>query len=304
MSLHATTDLESLINAERNRLAVRLTRALGGDRHGAEDVCQEAFTRCWQRLPRELDSERQRAWLRRTADNLAIDELRRRARRPVAPLDDTAHGAIAAAAGEPDAARGALAMLDAHERFVLLLRFDAGFSHAEIGRVLGITEEAARKRVARARSAFVVSYRAARSEATPLVLLISNGEPTAAYVRWLQAAGARVRQAPAATSERDVALADAVVLTGMASRDLHPALYGEAPRSVNGTADLASDRADIAVVNAALSLDLPIVGICRGHQLLNVASGGSLFQDVLLDGATADRHDSGGSTAWTRMAAR
>ncbi len=284
--------LESLIHAERDRLATRLTRALGGDRHGAEDICQEAFARCWQRLPRDLDRERQRAWLRRTAENMAIDELRRRARRPIATLDETAHETFRAAA-EPDAARGALAALDAHERFVLLLRFEAGFTHAEIGRVLDVSEEAARKRVARARMVFLAAYRAARSEATPLVLLVAHSEPPAAYVRWLEDAGARVRQAPEALSERDVALADAVVLTGVAARDLHSRLYGEAPRLLNGAVDLAADRADLAVVNAALALDLPIVGICRGHQLLNLASGGSLFQDVVLDGATGERHDTG-----------
>jgi gamma-glutamyl-gamma-aminobutyrate hydrolase PuuD len=243
-------------------------------------------------MPRELDLASQRAWLQRTAANLAIDEWRRRRRRPTVALE-AAGGVLAATEPtEPDAAREALAQLGAHERFLLLLRFDGGLTHGEIGRLLGIGEEAARKRVARARGAFVAAYRAARADATPLFLLIARDEAPGPYVDWLRDAGARVRQVGETAGERDLALADGLVLTG-AFRDLHPALYGEAPRSLRGEADLAQDRSDLAALQHALSFDLPIVGVCRGHQLLNIATGGSLFQDVVLDGVTAAPHDGG-----------
>ena len=75
--LPSEMELETLIRDERDRLTRRLGSVLGGDLYAAEDLCQEAFTRAWQSLPRELDGERQRAWLRRTAGNLAIDELRK-----------------------------------------------------------------------------------------------------------------------------------------------------------------------------------------------------------------------------------
>jgi putative glutamine amidotransferase len=285
-------ELETLIRDERDRLTRRLGSVLGGDVYAAEDLCQEAFTRAWQSLPRELDGERQRAWLRRTAGNLAIDELRRRARRPTAALDDFAAWESVSDAAEPDAAREALLQLPANERFLLLLRFQSGFTHAEIARLLDISEEAARKRVVRARATFLRAYRALRSDPAPLVLVMARDESPAPYVRWLEAAGARVRHVAHRLSERELALADGLVLSG-AFRDVHSALYGEEPRSLRGEVDLAQDRADLAAVNGALALDLPMIGICRGHQLLNLASGGTLYQDIHLDGATADRHDTG-----------
>jgi RNA polymerase sigma factor (sigma-70 family) len=285
-------NLEALIHTERAALTARLASVLGGDVHAAEDVCQETFTRAWRHLPGDLEPEHRRAWLRRTATNLAIDELRRRTRRPTAPLDHPIALATAIDGAEPDAAREALAQLTSHERFVLLLRFDGGLAHAEIARLLDITEEAARKRVARARAAFLRAYRATRADSKPLVLLVAPDEPAGPYLRWLHAAGARVRHHAGTPSERELALADGLVLTGSA-RDLDSSLYGEPARALRGEPDLARDQADLAALRCALALDLPVVGVCRGHQLLNIASGGTLYQDVVLDRATADSHETG-----------
>ena len=60
-----------------------------------------------------------------------------------------------------------------------------------------------------------------------------------------------------------------------------------------GEVDLARDRADLAMVAAVLALNTPYVGVCRGHQLLNIACGGNLYQDVVLDGAAPSSHDIG-----------
>jgi len=125
-----------LIRSHHDELTARLSYALAGDRHAAEDLAQEAFTRAWRSLPDGLSPERQRAWLKRTSHNLAVDELRRRARRPTIALDDDAAvGRTVQEAAAPDAAREALAGLPAHQRFVLLLHLDAGFSHGEIARL-------------------------------------------------------------------------------------------------------------------------------------------------------------------------
>lgn len=285
-------DFDALVRSEGDRLTRRLESVLGGDRHAAEDLRQEAFVRAWRSLPRNLDPARQRAWLATTAGNLAVDELRRRRRRPAAPLEDADRIAARTRAPEPDAAREALLGLPAHERFVLLLRFDAGLRHAEIARLLDITEEAARKRVTRARASFVSAYRAARRDGTPLVLVVVRDEESAPYVDWLERAGARVRTTAGNPTERDLVLADALVLTG-AQRDVHSALYGERPRALRGELDLEQDRADLTLLKGALAADLPFVGVCRGHQLLNLASGGTLYQDVVLDGLTAAPHDDG-----------
>jgi putative glutamine amidotransferase len=285
-------DLEALIRSHHDELTARLSFALSGDRHAAEDLAQEAFARAWRSLPEGLSPERQRAWLRRTSRNLAVDELRRRARRPTVALDDAVAAGAVDDAAAPDAAREALAGLPAHQRFVLLLHFDAGFTHAEIARLLDTTEDAVRKRVSRARTAFLHAYRRTREDGTPLVLLVSRDDPAPPYLRWLHDAGARVRQMRAAPSQRELALADGLVLTG-AFTDLHPGLYGEEPRSARGEPDIARDRLDLAALTAALAIDLPVVGVCRGHQLLNIASGGNLYQDVVSDGATTVEHGAG-----------
>jgi putative glutamine amidotransferase len=296
-------DLEALIRSQRDELTSRLSFALSGDRHAAEDVAQEAFTRAWRSLPDGLSPERQRAWLKRTSHNLAVDELRRRARRPTIALDDDgAIGRTVQDAAAPDAAREALAALPAHQRFVLLLHFDAGFTHGEIARLLDTTEEAVRKRVSRAKAAFLRAYRQTREDTSPLILLVSRDDLTPPYVRWLHNAGARVRHLTQAPSQRELSLSDGLVLTG-AFTDLHARLYGEVPRITRGTPDFERDRTDLGVLTAALAMHLPVLGVCRGHQLLNIASGGNLYQDVVGDGATTVEHGAGAHPVRTRAGA-
>jgi len=292
--------LETLIATEETALVSRLAFALGGDRHAAEDLAQETFVRAWQSMPDGLSRERQLAWLRTASRNLAIDELRRRSRKPVAAMENAdAIEATATVAGEPDAAREALARLNSHERFVLLMHFDAGFTHAEIAHLLLTSEEAARKRVTRARAAFLRAYRAIRQHQAPLVLLLMREDANSpirespeAYIAWLQAAGASVRRVERHPSERELALADGLVFTG-SFIDIHSELYGEAPRTLHGNVDIDEDRRDLRVVTTALAHDIPLVGICRGHQLLNIASGGTLYQDVVEDGLTRFEHSDG-----------
>ena len=87
-------------------------------------------------------------------------------------------------------------------------------------------------------------------------------------------------------SERDaIARMDGLLLTGGA--DVHPRRYGEAPDPAAGLLlNEARDDLDFPLLDEALSRDLPVVGICRGLQVLNVACGGSLLQHV--DGHRAE----------------
>lgn len=62
--------------------------------------------------------------------------------------------------------------------------------------------------------------------------------------------------------------------------DLHPRCYGELPQPHLGDVDEALDRTELAVARAALRRDLPLLGICRGIQVLNVSLGGTLYQDI------------------------
>ncbi len=74
---------------------------------------------------------------------------------------------------------------------------------------------------------------------------------------------------------------DAVLLTG--GPDIEPVRYGQTPHeSVYGT-DTAVDDFEFALVHAAIACDVPILAICRGIQVLNVALGGSLYQDIPTD---------------------
>ncbi|MGH2862447.1 MAG: sigma-70 family RNA polymerase sigma factor [Solirubrobacteraceae bacterium] len=282
-------DFEALVYAEQTGITRRLTRLLGGDVTAAEDLCQEVMIRAWRKLPRDAEPAAQRAWLQRTASNVAIDELRRRGRQATVGLEQS-DDFTDERSTQPDAAREALATLAPHDRLLILLRFDAGLQHAEIAQLLAISEEATRKRVARARKAFIRAYRRFRADGAPLILLRSHDELKQPYISWLQDAGAQVRLINDGTSERELALADGLVFAG-AYDDIHSGLYGEAPRSLRGYLDVGRDRTDLALIASVLALGIPYVGICRGHQMLNIACGGNLYQDVVLDGAAEQSHE-------------
>jgi putative glutamine amidotransferase len=71
---------------------------------------------------------------------------------------------------------------------------------------------------------------------------------------------------------------DGLILAGGA--DIDPEVYGAVPHAATIGTCPARDRAEIALTNAALERDLPVLGICRGMQLLNVARGGTLIQHL------------------------
>jgi putative glutamine amidotransferase len=281
--------IEELYETERARLEARLTRMLGS-REAAEDVAQEAVVRTWQRARAGLDANRQAAWLHRTATNLAIDELRRRRLTSHLELDDLQLEATSEDTTEVLAAREALSTLSPHERLILLLRFERGLSHGEIGALLDHSGEAARKRCERARRKFTDALRGTRRVRRPL-LLVAARDGFDGYRSWLERAGAEVR--PAAHSdgafERQLAGADGFLLGGGAT-DLHPAFYGERPRTHATELDPDRDVRDLRLLRAALTNDIPVVGICLGHQLLNVALRGTLYQDLYADRIASRPH--------------
>jgi len=72
--------------------------------------------------------------------------------------------------------------------------------------------------------------------------------------------------------------ADALLLSG--GGDLHPASYGGSDTGLSHDTDLNADRTEIALVQSAARAGLPVLAICRGMQVLNVAFGGSLHQEI------------------------
>ncbi|MHB8219510.1 MAG: gamma-glutamyl-gamma-aminobutyrate hydrolase family protein [Acidimicrobiales bacterium] len=71
---------------------------------------------------------------------------------------------------------------------------------------------------------------------------------------------------------------DALVLIG--GGDVDPATYGRPAHPATSGVDPSRDAGELALLAAALDADLPVLAICRGHQLLNVAQGGTLVQHV------------------------
>ena len=71
---------------------------------------------------------------------------------------------------------------------------------------------------------------------------------------------------------------DALCLTG--GEDVEPSRYGAPADPRTETADAARDALELALLETARERDLPVLGICRGFQVINVAYGGSLVQHV------------------------
>jgi putative glutamine amidotransferase len=83
---------------------------------------------------------------------------------------------------------------------------------------------------------------------------------------------------------------DGLILTG--GRDVHPAHYGQPLREGLGVElDEARDALEIPLARRALDRDLPVLGICRGVQVMNVAAGGTLHQDITLAGIPRGTHN-------------
>ena len=85
---------------------------------------------------------------------------------------------------------------------------------------------------------------------------------------------------------------DSLVLTDIANRldgiiligggDIHPSYFNESPIEQLGEVDSLRDVYDMALIRLATRRNIPMFGICRGEQLINVAFGGTLYQDIYL----------------------
>lgn len=129
-----------------------------------------------------------------------------------------------------------------------------------------------------------------------------NGRPLLfveqSMARWLMSHGQAVPMmipdaGPGASPAVDAAdfaeAIDGLVLQGGA--DVAPGAYGEEPIQPQWAGDPIRDRYELDLIRECLRRDRPILGICRGHQLLNVALGGELYQDIgtQIDGALNHR---------------
>jgi putative glutamine amidotransferase len=87
-------------------------------------------------------------------------------------------------------------------------------------------------------------------------------------------------------------LADGVLITG-ADSNVNPIYYGEAPLKLEKMTrvDDERDRTDLALIRLAYEKKLPMLGICKGMQIINVALGGTLYQDVNAQHPYSSNHD-------------
>jgi putative glutamine amidotransferase len=103
-----------------------------------------------------------------------------------------------------------------------------------------------------------------------------------AYVEALETSGAAVVIVPPVTDEPSidaiVSRLDGLVLAGGA--DVNPADYGDAPHQTTDRPRLDRDRTERRLYRAARDEGIPVLGICRGMQVMAVESGGRLIQDL------------------------
>jgi gamma-glutamyl-gamma-aminobutyrate hydrolase PuuD len=100
------------------------------------------------------------------------------------------------------------------------------------------------------------------------------------YVRAVERAGGRPLLVPPAEDgvAETLDAVDGLVFSGGA--DLDPALYGQEPHPETLGVGEQRDRAELALLEGALARDMPVLAICRGSQVLNVARGGDLVQHL------------------------
>ena len=114
------------------------------------------------------------------------------------------------------------------------------------------------------------------------------------YIRALTAAGALPWMIPLVGDEEETLrgiydAVDGVFLPGGA--DIDPAGYGEARHPRCDKSDPPRDRVELALAGWAMSEGKPVLGVCRGLQLVNLAAGGSLYQDLADQKPGAIKHD-------------
>lgn len=93
-----------------------------------------------------------------------------------------------------------------------------------------------------------------------------------------------------AVVRKTLSILDGLVITG-GNFDIHPSYYGEKPIAQLGAMKNRRTDFELEIADAALRNDLPLLGLCGGEQALNVALGGSLYQDIATQMPAAIEHE-------------
>lgn len=113
------------------------------------------------------------------------------------------------------------------------------------------------------------------------------------YVRTLESLGALPVMIPLHMTEESLRgifeRLDGLFLPG--GEDIDPANYGAQRHELLGATDKERDRTELLLTRWALEMGMPVLGVCRGAQMINVACGGTLYQDILSERPDLIKHD-------------
>jgi putative glutamine amidotransferase len=113
------------------------------------------------------------------------------------------------------------------------------------------------------------------------------------YVRAVAGAGGIPLLIPLNVGDEDLpdvlARLDGLLLPG--GGDIDPHYYGGQPHDLVAEVDDERDRVELGLARLAVNMETPLLAICRGHQVLNVALGGTMYEDVASQMPGAIRHD-------------
>ena len=114
------------------------------------------------------------------------------------------------------------------------------------------------------------------------------------YIRWIEAENVIVLDAYTITNTDSIlALADGIILTG--GEDINPLQYNDTINlAVCGDINYQRDTLERKLFDFALKNKIPLIGVCRGMQMMNVASGGSLYGDIPTEIGTTVIHRNNG----------
>ncbi len=138
--------------------------------------------------------------------------------------------------------------------------------------------------------------KANREKTAPLKIAISKMHRKHTYSKWLHHHDSTLvlyNMYPLGIDSalKLAAIADGILITG--GEDVYPGYYGKAYDTVRcGTINHYRDSLEMALIHYAVDHKIPLIGVCRGEQIINVALGGSLIIDIPDDVGTKVKHAS------------